>query len=83
MNAADVQEVVLVVVSEKAFHLRRIHTAVGLADVDYRQIETREDVHFHSLRQSLWVRQAKLLKDGTADGQKAPERYGQNEDHHR
>jgi hypothetical protein len=47
VNAADVQEVVLVVVGQKAFHLRRVHAAVGLADVDHRQVQAGEDVDFH------------------------------------
>ena len=43
MNAVDVQEVVLVVVRQQAFHLRRIHAAVGLTYVDHGQIQSAID----------------------------------------
>ena len=43
----DVEEVVLVVVGQKAFHLRRVHAAVRLADVDHRQVQAGEDVDRH------------------------------------
>ena len=47
MNARDVEEVVLVVEGEQRFHLRRVHAAVGLHDVDHRQVQIREDVDLH------------------------------------
>ena len=47
LDAADVEEVVLVVVREMAFHLRGAHAAVGLRDIDDRQIEVRKDVDRH------------------------------------
>ena len=47
VDAGDVEEVVLVVVGQKAFHLRRVHAAVGLADVDHRQVQAGEDVDRH------------------------------------
>ena len=49
VDAADVEEVVLVVVGDQPFHLLRVHAAVGLADVDDRQIERGEDVDLHSV----------------------------------
>ncbi|MCG3163611.1 MAG: hypothetical protein JMDDDDMK_05050 [Acidobacteria bacterium] len=48
LDAGDVEEVIFVIRSEKALHLRRIHSAVRLRDVDHRQIEIRKDVHRHS-----------------------------------
>ena len=36
VDAGDVEEVVLVIVGEQPFHLRRVHAAVGLGDVDDR-----------------------------------------------
>ncbi len=49
LNARDVEEVVFVIRNEEAFHLRRIHAAIRLCDVDHRQIEIRKDVHRHPL----------------------------------
>ena len=40
VDAVDVEEVVLVVVGDQPFHLRRVHAAVGLGHVDDRQVET-------------------------------------------
>ena len=48
MDAADVEEVVLVVEGEQPFHLRGVHAAVGLDDVDDRQVEVGEDVDLHA-----------------------------------
>jgi hypothetical protein len=48
VDAVDVQEVVLVVVGEQPLHLGRVHAAVGLADVNHRQVQTGEDVHLHA-----------------------------------
>ena len=49
MDAGDVQEMILVVVRQETFHLRRIHAAVGLADINHRQIEAGEDIDGHPL----------------------------------
>ena len=46
-DARDVEEVILVVVRQVPFHLRRIHTAVRLRDVDSRCAELRENIHLH------------------------------------
>ncbi len=43
IDAGDVEEVILVVVSEVAFHLRRIHAAVGLGHIDRRIAHLRKD----------------------------------------
>ncbi len=48
MNAADVQEMVLVMKGEQAFHLRRIHTPIGLDHVNDRLIQVREDIDLHT-----------------------------------
>src|SRR5262245_49245733 len=47
LDARDVQEVVFVVRDKIALHLRRVHAAVRLRDVDHRQVEVRKDVHRH------------------------------------
>ena len=49
IDAGDVEEVILVVVSEVAFHLRGVHAAVGLRDVDGGIADLREDVDRHAL----------------------------------
>ena len=49
IDAGDVEEVILVVVSEVAFHLRGVHAAVGLRDVDGGVADLREDVDRHAL----------------------------------
>ena len=59
IDAGDVEEVILVVVGEVAFHLRRVHAAVRLRDVDGRIADLREDIHRHPLhrqerRQPRW-----------------------------
>jgi hypothetical protein len=82
MNSADIEEVVLVVVGEKPFHLRRVHAAIGLADVDHRQVEAGEDVDFHSSGKPFRVRKSKLLADRSANGQHAAQGDGQNDHHH-
>ena len=82
MDAADIEEVVLVVVGEEPFHLRRVHAAVGLADVDHRQIQAREDVDFHPLGQAGRIRQPQLIADGIADGEKGAQRDRHDEHHH-
>ena len=46
LDAVDVEEVVLVVGREQTFHLGGVHAAVGLADVNHRLIQRREDIHF-------------------------------------
>ena len=82
VDAADVEEVVLVVVGEQPFHLRRVHAAVGLADVDDRQVQVREDVDFHPFGQARRIRQPQLIKDGIADREKSPKRDRHDEHHH-
>ena len=49
LDAGDVEEVVLVVVRQVPFHLRRIHPAVRLRDVDGGRAKLRKDVDLHSL----------------------------------
>jgi len=82
VDAADVEEVVLVVVGEEALHLRRVHAAVGLADVDHGQIEAREDVNFHAPREAGGIGEPELLADRSAHGQKAAQGDRQHHDHH-
>src|SRR5579883_1115265 len=48
VDPRDVKEVILVVIRQIAFHLRRIHAAVRLRDVDGRIADLREDVDGHA-----------------------------------
>ena len=48
LDAGDVEEVILVVISEIAFHLRRVHAAVGLRHVDRGRAELGENIHRHA-----------------------------------
>ena len=47
MDARDVKKVILVIVGEQPLHLGWVHAAVGLGDVDDRQIQVGEDVDRH------------------------------------
>ena len=49
LDARDVQKVILVVVSEVALHLRRVHAAVRLRDVDRRDAQRGEHIARHPL----------------------------------
>jgi len=49
LDAADVEEVVLVVVDDEPFHLGRIQAAIGLSDIENRDTEIRKDVAWHPL----------------------------------
>ena len=49
IDAGDVEEVILVVVGEVAFHLRGVHAAVGLGDVDGGIADLRKDIDGHAL----------------------------------
>src|SRR5262249_22735160 len=44
VDAADIEEVILVVIGDQSFHLARVHAAVRLGNIDHWQIEPREDV---------------------------------------
>ena len=48
VDAGDVEEVILVVVSQVAFHLGRVHAAVRLRDVDGRIADLRKDIDRHA-----------------------------------
>src|SRR5262249_26375164 len=48
LDAGDVEEVVLVVIGDESLHLRRVHAAVRLRDVDHRQVQVGEDVDRHA-----------------------------------
>ncbi len=48
IDARDVEEMILVVVSQIAFHLGRVHTAVRLRHVDGRIADLREDIDGHA-----------------------------------
>ena len=47
LDAGDVEEVILVVVGEEPLHLRRVHAAVGLRDVDGRNAQRRKHILGH------------------------------------
>ena len=44
LDAGDIEEVILVVVSEIALHLGRIHAAVGSGDVNRWGVQARKDI---------------------------------------
>lgn len=48
LDACNVEEVVLVVGDEIAFHLSRVHTAVRLRHIDDRQVQIRKNAHRHA-----------------------------------
>ena len=50
LDAGDVEEVVLVIVGDEPFHLRRVHAAVRLGDVEDGHAEIREDVARHAIK---------------------------------
>ena len=49
LDAGDVEEVILVIVGEVTFHLRRVHAAVRLRDVNGGDAERRKNVARHFL----------------------------------
>ena len=80
MDTADVQEVVLVVVGQKSFHLSWVHAPVRLADIDHWKVEFRENVHFHPFGKSIGVSPFPLLKGCGSDGQKAGDQGAKDQD---
>ena len=48
-DAGDVEEMVLVIIDQKPFHLRRVHAAIGLSDINHRDAEVGEYVARHPL----------------------------------
>src|SRR5207302_7638367 len=48
LDSCDVEEVILVVVHEIAFHLRWRHAPVWLCYVNHRQIQVRENIDRHA-----------------------------------
>ena len=67
VDAADVEEVVLVVEGEQPFHLGRVHAAVGLDDVDDRQVEVGEDVDLHARQRQAAADQQADQRDHDGD----------------
>jgi hypothetical protein len=49
LDAGDVEEMVLVIVDDEPFHLRRVHAAVGLCHVQHGHPQIREDVPRHAI----------------------------------
>ncbi len=47
IESRDVKEVILVVVGKVAFHLRRVHSAIGLGHVDCGIADLRENIDGH------------------------------------
>src|SRR5438046_3080909 len=47
LDAVDIQEVVLVVIHDVPFHLRRAHAAVGLRHVNHGQVEVGKNIGAH------------------------------------
>jgi len=50
IDAGDVEEVILVVVSQISFHLLWVHPTVRLGDVDHRIADLRKYIDRHSLK---------------------------------
>ncbi len=50
INSRDVEEVILVVIRDVPFHLRRVHAAVRLRDINGRIAHLRENIDRHSPR---------------------------------
>src|SRR4051812_15695261 len=48
LDAVDVEEVVFVIVGDESFHLRRVHAAVRLRDVEHRNSDVGKDVALHA-----------------------------------
>ena len=47
IDAGNVQKMIFVIVRQKTFHLRRVHAAIRLADIDHRQIKAGKDIDGH------------------------------------
>src|SRR6185437_15973439 len=48
LDARDEEEMVFIIIGEIAFHLRRIHPAIGLRDIDDGNPKIRKNVSRHS-----------------------------------
>jgi hypothetical protein len=49
LDAGDVEKMVLVIVDDEPFHLRRVHAAVRLRHIQDGDAEVREDVPRHAV----------------------------------
>ena len=47
VDSRDVEKMVLVIVGQIAFHLRRVHAAIRLSHIDHRQVQAGKDVDSH------------------------------------
>ena len=72
LDAGDVEKVILVVVREEALHLRRIHPAKRLRDVDRRDAERREHIARHARNREPSAEAHREHRD--QDGHRAAER---------
>ena len=48
LDAGDIEEVVLVVIRQEPVHLRRVHAAVRLGDVDRGIADGRKNINRHA-----------------------------------
>ena len=78
IDSRDVEEVVLVVVGEKTFHLCRVHAAVRLSDIDSGIADLRKDIDRHALDREYRSQRDRDQSDD--DCQRTTERK-QNETH--
>jgi hypothetical protein len=76
MDAVDVEEVILVVVGEQTFHLRRVHATVRLTDIDDRQVEARKDIDLHPLHGQHGAHRQRDKQHHDGDGAAEGERDG-------
>ena len=78
LDPVDVEEVVLVVVGDVPFHLRRAHPPVRLRHVDHRQVKIGKDVRPHAAHRKCGGQGDGDHRDEDRD--RAPER-GTNQPH--
>jgi hypothetical protein len=68
IDAGDVEEVILVVISAVAFHLRGVHAAERLRDVYRRVAHLRKDIHRHTLHREPGEQSQREQRDQHRDG---------------
>ena len=70
-DAGEIEKMIFVVIRQIAFHLRRVHSAVGLRDIDGRDAQRRKDVPGHFLQRQAATEQNPDDEDD--DRERSPE----------